>query len=41
MTGKAIAALIAAILGVLVCCVAGLGIGAGSIALAACTQPQA
>ena len=41
MTGKAIAAAIAAVVGVMVCCVAGLGIGASGIALAACTQPQA
>ncbi|HEY2672240.1 MAG TPA: M23 family peptidase, partial [Rugosimonospora sp.] len=40
MTAKALAGLIAAILGVLVCCVAGLSIGAGGIALAACIQPS-
>jgi cell wall-associated NlpC family hydrolase len=40
MTGKAIAGLITAILGVMVCCVGGLTLGVGSIAAAACVQPQ-
>jgi hypothetical protein len=40
MSTKATAGLVAALLAVVVLFVAGLSIGAGSIALAACTQPQ-
>jgi len=41
MTGKAIAGIIAGILGVLICGIGALSIGAGGIALAACNQPHA